>query len=127
MKPIARLRWRALLPWDTFACHQLGAMYATGNGAEKDEAAAVRWYRRGASRGDPLCQCDLGFMVLLGEGTDRDPEGALRWLERAADGGHRQAARLLSELFASGEHGVGVDQERAARWSRRAEQMRRDS
>jgi TPR repeat protein len=124
MDSIALLRLRSLLPWSTFACHQLGARYATGDGVEKDEAAAVRWYRRGARRGDPLCQYDLGFMILLGEGSDSDRELAVRWLERAADGGHSPAARLLSELFASGKHGVPIDRQESARWNRRAEQMR---
>jgi len=124
MTTIAQLRWNALLPWVTLACHELGARYATGDGVEKDDAAAVRWYRRGARRGDPLCQYDLGFMILLGEGTEQDPEDAVRWLERAAEGGHRHAARLLSELFASGKHGVRADQDEAARWNRQAEQMR---
>lgn len=115
---------RSLLPWETFACHELGARYATGDGVGKDEAAAVRWYRRGARRGDPLCQYDLGFMILSGEGTDRDPELAVRWLERAAEGGQVQAARLLAELHGSGEHGVPADREKAARWAERAEAMR---
>jgi TPR repeat protein len=92
-------------------------MYATGDGVGKDEAAAVRWYRRGARRADPSCQYDLGFMVLLGEGTDRDPEAAVRWLTRAAEGGHAQAAKLLAELYASGEQGVPIDREKSARWA----------
>lgn len=117
MRSIERLRWKALLPWETFACHQLGAMYATGDGVGKDEAAAVRWYRRGARRGDPWCQYDLGFMMLLGEGTDRDPEAAVQWLTRAAEGGQAQSAKLLAELYASGEQGVSVDREKSARWA----------
>lgn len=127
MESVTLLRLRSLLPWETFACHELGARYATGDGVEKDEAAAVRWYRRGARRGDPLCQYDLGFMMLLGEGTDRDPKLAVRWLERAAEGGQVQAARLLADLYDSGEHGVPADREEAARWAVRAEPMRTDA
>lgn len=127
MESVTLLRLRSLLPWETFACHELGARYATGDGVEKDEAAAVRWYRRGARRGDPLCQYDLGFMTLLGEGTNRDSVGAVRWLERSAEGGHRQAAGLLSDLYATGEHGVQIDQERAVHWRHRAGEMPPDA
>lgn len=125
MRSIAWLRWKALLPWETFACHQLGAMYATGDVVGKDEASAVRWYRRGARRGDPSCQYDLGFMVLLGEGTERDLEAAVRWLAGAAEAGHAQAAKLLAELYASGEHGVTTDRAESARWAAEAESSKR--
>jgi TPR repeat protein len=111
------LRLRALLPWERFACHQLGAMYATGDGLPKDEKAAIRWYRRGARRGDPLSQYDLGFMLLLGDGTEPDPEGAVRWLSRAADGGEAQAARLLAEAYAKGSDGVPRNAAEARRWA----------
>lgn len=97
MSPIL-LRLRALLPWDTFACHQLGAMLATGDGAPKNERAALRWYRRGARRGDPESQYDLGLMLLFGEGCKADREEAVRWLTIAAQGGHDTAARFLAQL-----------------------------
>lgn len=59
----------ALLPWNRTAPHRLGALLATGDGIEKDDAAAVRWYRRGARRGDADSQYGLGFMIILGEET----------------------------------------------------------
>jgi len=118
------LKLRALLLRDSDACHQLGAMLATGDGLPKDEAAAVRWYRRGAELGDPFSQFDLAYMILLGEGTPSDPIAAVSWLERAAAAGDLQAPSLLSDLCASGLHGVNRDEEKARRWAEAAARAR---
>jgi len=121
------LRLRALLPWDTIACHQLGAMYATGERVRKDEAAALRWYGRGARRGDPESQYDLGFMLLLGEGSGADSEAGVRWLSLSARGGHLSAAELLAELYATGERGVPRSEAESVNWASIAEQLRHDA
>lgn len=120
------LRLRALWPWDTIACHQLGAMYATGEGVGKDETAALRWYGRGARRGDPESQYDLGFMLLLGEGAVADPKVGIRWLSFAARAGHFGAAQLLAELHATGERGVPRSEAESAYWASVAERLRHD-
>ena len=121
------LRLRALLPWDTIACHQLGAMHATGEGVEKDEAAALRWYGRAARRGDPESQYDLGFMLLLGEGAGADSEAGIRWLSFAARAGHFGAAKLLAEVYATGDSGVPRSEAESATWASLAERLRNDA
>lgn len=93
-----QLRLRGWLLRDNLACHQLGAMHATGDGARRDDALAVRWYSRAAHRGDPESQYDLGFMLLLGEGATANRSEARRWLELAAENGHAGAAALLQDL-----------------------------
>ncbi len=94
------LRLQALLTGSGFAAHQLGASYATGSGAPKNQRKALRWYRFGARRGDAECQYDLGFMTLLGEGRPAHRNEAADWLRRAASNGHESAARLLEDLEA---------------------------
>lgn len=76
-------------------------MHATGDGARRDDALAVRWYSRAAHRGDPESQYDLGFMLVLGEGVAADRAEGCRWLERAAASGHAGAAALLKDLEAT--------------------------
>jgi TPR repeat protein len=121
------LRLRALLQRDTLACHQLGAMYATGEVLQKNEKAAVRWYGRGARRGDPESQYDLGFMLLLGEGTEANPEAGVHWLSLAALGGHLGAARLLADLYSTGKSGVPRNAVEAEKWEMTAERLRHDA
>ena len=98
-----QLRFRGWLLRDNLACHQLGAMHATGDGVRRDDALAVRWYSRAAHRGDRESQYDLGYMLLLGEGVAADRSEARRWLERAAANGHAGAAALLQDLEAPGD------------------------
>ena len=119
---VTRLKLGALLG-DAFASHQLGAIYATGDffgkPRPKNEAAALRWYRRGARRGDPECLYDLAFMILLGEGTAPDPGRAIDLLEQAAERGNGEAIRLLADLHERGAHGVAASAAHAARWQAR--------
>jgi TPR repeat protein len=122
---VARLKLGALLG-DAFACHQLGAIYATGDhfgkAHPKDEPAALRWYRRGARRGDPECLYDLAFMILLGEGTVPDPGQAIDLLEQAAERGYGEAIRLLADLHEQGAHGVSANPAETERWRMRLEE-----
>ena len=117
---LVREKVRALLG-DPRACHQLGALYATGDQGNwpelKNSGKALRWYERGARMGDPECQYDLGFMYLSGEGAAQDPHAGVRLLEQAASQGFCNAIRLMADLFATGAHGVAADSGQAERWS----------
>jgi TPR repeat protein len=44
---------------DASAQHNLGVMYAQGQGVARDYAAAVKWYRKGADQGEALAQNNL--------------------------------------------------------------------
>ena len=96
-----QLRIRGWLLRDNLACHQLGAMHATGDWVRLDYVLAVRWYSRASLRGDPESQYYLGYMLLLGEGVAADRNEARRWLERAAANGHAGAAALIQDLEAA--------------------------
>lgn len=49
------------------AQYQLAAMLATGDGAEKDLAAAANWYGKAAAKEHPEALYNLGIMHVLGE------------------------------------------------------------
>jgi TPR repeat protein len=118
---LLREKLRALLG-DANACHRLGARYATGDHGEwvalPNPSSAVRWYERGAKRGDPHCQYDLGFMYILGEGAPQDRQAGLNLVKRAAAQGYCEAIRVLADCFSSGAHGVVPDPDQARYWSR---------
>ena len=50
----------------------LGVMMSEGQGVPKDEAGAVRWFRRAADAGDPRGMYGLGLMYYQGAGVERD-------------------------------------------------------
>jgi len=104
---------------DVSAQFQLGEIYATGRGAAKDEAEAVRWFRKAAERGHADAQVSLGFRYEKGVGVVKDYAEALRWYQKAAEQGAAWGQNNLGFMYAS-DLGVVEDQEKATSWFRKA-------
>ncbi|MCL4181502.1 MAG: sel1 repeat family protein, partial [Verrucomicrobia bacterium] len=69
------------------AQHNLGVMFAEGDGVPRDRAEAVKWFRRAAEQGHAAAQCNLGAMYYAGEGVPRDCVEACEWYALAVQGG----------------------------------------
>lgn len=78
---------------------KLGVVYATGNGAQKDEAEAARWFRMAAEQGHAEAQFALGTAYLNGQGVPHDPVLACTMFNIAAAQGH-EAARTRRDALA---------------------------
>jgi TPR repeat protein len=63
---------------------QLGVLYCTGKGVEKDLAKAVGWYENAARNGHALAKHNLGVMLINGMGVAADPERGSRLVKEAA-------------------------------------------
>ena len=57
-------------PNHTNAQYNLGVMYATGVGVEKDAVEAVKWYRKAVEQNNPTAQYRLGFHYANGQGVE---------------------------------------------------------
>ena len=97
----------------------LGLMYARGEGVARNDAEAVRWYRRAAEQGDPVAQSLLGSMYADGRGVEKDEAEAFHWFRLAAEQGDAEAQAFLGAMYADGV-GVKQDDVQAVRWLRRA-------
>ena len=53
------------------AQHNIGLMYAVGNGVPQDDAKAVHWYTKAAKQGHGNAQNNLGFKYAKGEGVPK--------------------------------------------------------
>jgi uncharacterized protein len=104
---------------DAEAQFNLGMMYSTGLGVEKDEAAAFRWIQKAADQGHGEAELILGLMFNEGIGTAKDESEAVSWYRKAADHGERRAQYQLARAYALGR-GVAEDLREAAQWYRRA-------
>lgn len=104
---------------DAEAQFNIGMMYSTGVGIEKDDALAFRWIHRAAEQGHDEAEFILAVMFNEGVGTAKDESEALRWYRRAADHGERRAQYQLASAYTFGR-GVAEDLKEAARWYRRA-------
>ncbi len=92
------------------AQYQLARQYATGQGAGKDYAEAVKWFRRAAEQGLATAQYQLGLRYANGEGVTRDYAEAVKWYRRAAEQGVAFAQFNLGVRYANGQ---GVDRDPA--------------
>lgn len=99
---------------------QLGKCYEHGRGVTRDEAAAVRAYRRGASLGDADAQFNLGVCLGSGIGVPApDFDGAFAMFEAAAAQGNVPALMNVAVSYVNG-CGTAVDPVRAVALLRRA-------
>ena len=96
------------------AQHNLGFMYAEGQGVPQDYAEAFRWYRMAAEQGDADAQFQLGSMYEIGIGVSKDNAETVRLWRKAAELGHADAQHYLASRYHSGS-GVLQDFTEAAR------------
>ena len=103
------------------AQNNLGVLYETGTGLQKDDAVAIMWYRRGAEQGHAVAQYNLGAILsadyLLETAQDESKRyenlvSAYMWLTLASEGGFDRAAQALKELA---KHITAVQIEEAER------------
>lgn len=98
------------------AQYNLGILYFTGQGVEKDMDEAFRWTAAAAEQGHVAAQFNLGSLYYSGDGTKVDRDKAVEMFGRAAKAGHGNAALLLANMFADGEH-VNKDAVQAHAWA----------
>jgi TPR repeat protein len=64
-----------------------GWRHETGNGAKRDDALSVSWYRQAAIRGNAAAQFRLGLFYFEGRGVPQDDSRAVGWYRAAAEQG----------------------------------------
>ena len=100
---------------DAYEQAVLGFMYEDGRGVAKDEAEAVKWYRKSADQGNFIAQLSLGNMYAHGRGVVKDEAEAVKWYRKAADQGDAKAQTLLGLMYETGL-GVPKDKTEAYKW-----------
>lgn len=104
-----------------FAMHDLGRMYLSGLGCEKDEDTAQEWFEKTyrafvqeeqtAKRPDYL-QYRIGKLFSFGYGVEQDYAKAAEWYEKAVEENNPFAAYSLGSLYRRGQ-GVAQDDKKA--------------
>jgi len=97
------------------AQHELGLMYARGEGVTKDYTEAARWCRKSAERGNAEAQYRVGLAYASGLGVAKDVAEAATWYQQAAERGHGEAQLALGKNYHFGT-GVAQDQVAAYMW-----------
>lgn len=96
------------------AQHELGGLYASGEGVEKDPEKAIHWITRAAEQGHAASMRSLATAYISGQlGLAPDPAKALAWLERGAQAKDHWSVVRLAEAHRKGELGLPADPARA--------------
>jgi len=76
----------------------LGVSYYYGEGIEKDDKMAVKWYRRAAAHQDDKALYNLGLCYKEGDGVIRSKRWALYYFTKADKFGHKKAKKHIVEI-----------------------------
>lgn len=80
------------------AQHNIGVMYAHGQGVEADAEIAFKWYKKAAENGMPTSQYLVGDCYLEGRGTKQNIEQAMRWFKESKEKGDKDAKKIYNYL-----------------------------
>ncbi len=100
---------------DTSAQSKLAFMYAKGIHTEKDEAAAIKWFKEAAKNNHLNAQYNLGLMYAKGKGVEQNYQEALKWYLLAAGQGDVISQYTLGMMYSKGV-GTNKDNQRAYQW-----------
>ena len=93
----------------------LAMLYAKGEGVEKNQQLAMRWFIGAAEAGDARSQNLVARAYEFGKaGIPVNRDKALYWYRRAAENDFRDAVVRLIQVYEKGELGQGIDLEKAA-------------
>src|SRR2546430_439433 len=101
---------------DAKAQYELGRAFFSGTlGVAKDEAEAVKWFRKAAEQNVADAQFSLGVCYDNGRGVTKDEVEAEKWWLHAAGQSEDEAQYNLGVCYDSGE-GVPKDEVEAHKW-----------
>jgi TPR repeat protein len=104
---------------DISAQSSLAFMYAKGEGTERNDDEAFKWFSKAAEQGDPISQFNLGVMYAKGRSVEQDYGEAFEWYLKAAEQGDVNSQATVSLMYTKGV-GVDKDYKSAFDWALRA-------
>jgi uncharacterized protein len=73
------------------AQYQWGKILMAGKWVERNEAEAVKWFKKAAKQGQAEAMFALSKLYLAGRGVAVDMDKAMEWRRKAAEHGHGEA------------------------------------
>jgi len=105
---------------DAQSQYELGSAFSFGDiGVAKDEAEAVKWYRKAAEQNYATAQVSLGVCYQYGQGVAKDEAQAVKWYRKAVQQNLALAQASLGVCYQNGQ-GVAKDEAEAMKWYRKA-------
>ena len=104
---------------DVRSIRNLGIMYASGIGVNKDTNKAITLLKKASNGGDSYAGYSLGNIYSQGDGVEKDFKEAAIWFEKAANAGDVKSSYNLGYLYTYGD-GVKKDSKKAFFWYEKA-------
>src|SRR4029453_245295 len=105
---------------DAKARYELGRVFFSGTlGVAKDEAEAVKGFRKAAEQSVADAQFSGGVCYAIGRGVTKDDAEAVKWFRKAAEQNYARAQYNLGVRYTKGQ-GVAKDDAEAVKWFRKA-------
>ncbi len=107
---------------DPNAQFQIGDLFMTGRGVQRDPAAAAGWYRAAAQQGHAAAAGNLGVLYANGWGVPQSDAEAVNWFQMAANAGAAGGENNLGAMYIAGR-GVAQSDALGAKWVSSAAQL----
>jgi len=102
------------------AQYNMGFVYESGWGVERDDIKAAEWYRKAAVQQHLTAMFNLGLILVERRAPTQDAEQAMDWVRRAAEQGLVSAQDYLARAYRDGLNGLPRDPQTADYWSNKA-------
>ena len=96
-----------------------GYRYAKGQGVEKSDAEAYKWYQLAADRGEKFAQSNLAACYQAGRAVVQSNDEAFKYYRMSALQKHSNGEYGMGSCYVNG-WGVGKSEEEAIKWYRLA-------
>jgi len=93
--------------------YNLGFMYSSDKGVDKDLSKSFYWYSKAAELGYAKAQYGIAWMYQNGVGVGEDVNKAVEWYKKAAEQGDKAALFTLGAMAYNGSNGVKEDRAKA--------------
>ena len=111
---------RAAQAGSAVAQRSVALLFQRGNGVDRSDDSAARWFAQAARNGDREAMFQLAVAYDRGRGLKKDQAAAFDWYSRAGNAGHAEAAFTAGEAYEKGRFGVAKDKAKALEWYRKA-------
>ena len=94
---------KAALQNDSVGLNNLGSLYYSGIGVNRNTAKAAILFEKAAKLGNPEAAVNIGFILISGDGAQKNPAVAMDYFEQAAESKNPTAEFMLGYAYYSGK------------------------
>lgn len=98
----------------------LGLVFRDGLGVDKNQAEALKWFKRAAEGGMATAQTYMGYFYVNGEGVEKDDHKGVEWYRKAEAQNEPAALNNLGSMYEEGRGGLAKSRDQAIAYFRRS-------